>query len=507
HIAAIWAEILGAERVGLNDHFFEMGGHSLLAMQVVSRLRQVLAQEVPLKLVFEQPRLAGFAAAVQALEGREQAPPLVARNRLQPLLLSYAQERQWFLWQLDPHSAAYHIPSALRLTGQLDCEALQRSFNSLIARHESLRTYVQQEGEGAVQVIGTQVALPIELADIDEADLHARVAAEISRPFNLQQGPLLRVTLLRLAADEHVLVLVQHHIVSDGASMAVMVDELVQLYSAYSRGDVPQLPAMPIQYADYALWQRDWMEAGERQRQLSYWRDLLGGEQPVLELPFDHQRPAQQSHRGARLDVPLPAALAADLKALAQREGVTMFMLLLASFQTLLHRYSGQQDIRVGVPIANRNRVETERLIGFFVNTQVLKADIDGQTTVAQLLQQVKQRALDAQAHQDLPFEQLVQALQPERSLSLNPLFQVMFNYQTDGPREPLALAHLSIENLAWERRTAHFDLDLDTHDSRDGLWASLGYSTDLFDAPTIARMARHWQNLLQAMVTDQQQN
>ena len=506
-IAAIWADILGAERVGLSDHFFEMGGHSLLAMQVVSRLRHALAQEVPLKLVFEQPRLAGFVAAVQALEGVEQAPPLLARNRLQPLLLSYAQERQWFLWQLDPDSAAYHIPSALRLSGRLDSEALQRSFNTLIARHESLRTYVQQEGEGAVQVIGAQVTLPIELADIDEADLQARVAAEIARPFNLQQGPLLRVTLLRLAADEHVLVLVQHHIISDGGSMAVMVDELVQLYSAYSQGEVAQLPAMPIQYADYALWQRDWMEAGEKQRQMSYWRDLLGGEQPVLELPFDHQRPAQQSHRGARLDVPLPAALAASLKALAQREGVTMFMLLLASFQTLLHRYSGQQDIRVGVPIANRNRVETERLIGFFVNTQVLKADIDGQTTVAQLLQQVKQRALDAQAHQDLPFEQLVEALQPERSLSLNPLFQVMFNYQTDGPREPLALAHLSIENLAWERRTAHFDLDLDTHDSRDGLWASLGYSTDLFDAPTIARMARHWQNLLQAMVADQQQN
>ena len=506
-VAAIWADILGAERVGLSDHFFEMGGHSLLAMQVVSRLRHALAQEVPLKLVFEQPRLAGFVAAVQALESVEQAPPLVARNRLQPLLLSYAQERQWFLWQLDPDSAAYHIPSALRLSGQLDGEALQRSFNTLIARHESLRTYVQQEGEGAVQVIGAQVTLPIELADIDEADLHARVAAEIARPFNLQQGPLLRVTLLRVAADEHVLVLVQHHIISDGGSMAVMVDELVQLYSAYSGGEVAQLPAMPIQYADYALWQRDWMEAGEKQRQLRYWRDLLGGEQPVLELPFDHQRPAQQSHRGARLDVPLPAALAASLKALAQREGVTMFMLLLASFQTLLHRYSGQQDIRVGVPIANRNRVETERLIGFFVNTQVLKADIDAQTTVAQLLQQVKQRALDAQAHQDLPFEQLVEALQPERSLSLNPLFQVMFNYQTDGPREPLALAQLSIENLAWERRTAHFDLDLDTHDSRDGLWASLGYSTDLFDAPTIARMARHWQNLLQAMVADQQQN
>ena len=507
HVAAVWSDILGAERVGLSDHFFEMGGHSLLAMQVVSRLRHVLAREVPLKLVFEQPRLEGFAAALQALESVEQAPPLVARNRLQPLLLSYAQERQWFLWQLDPHSAAYHIPTALRLTGQLDAEALQRSFNTLVARHESLRTYVQEEGEGAVQVIGAQVALPIELAEINEAELHARVAADIARPFNLQQGPLLRVSLLRLAADEHVLVLVQHHIVSDGWSMQVMVDELVQLYTAYSQGEVPQLPAMPIQYADYALWQRDWMEAGEKQRQLTYWRELLGGEQPVLELPFDHQRPAQQSHRGARLDVPLPTALATGLKALAQAQGVTMFMLLLASFQTLLHRYSGQQDIRVGVPIANRNRVETERLIGFFVNTQVLKAEIDGHTTVGQLLQQVKQRALEAQAHQDLPFEQLVEALQPERSLSLNPLFQVMFNYQTDGAGTQQTLAHLNIESLAWERRTAHFDLDLDTHDSRDGLWASLGYSTDLFDASTIARMACHWQNLLQAMVDDQAQN
>ena len=509
-VAAVWADILGAERVGLSDHFFEMGGHSLLAMQVISRLRQTLAQEVPLKLVFEQPRLAGFAAALQALDAHsvEQAPPLVARSRLQPLLLSYAQERQWFLWQLDPDSTAYHIPSALRLTGQLDAAALQRSFDTLLARHESLRTHVQQADEGAVQVIRAHVALPVAFAEIDEADLQARVAAEIARPFNLQQGPLLRVTLLRLAEDEHVLVLVQHHIVSDGWSMQVMVEELVQLYTAYSQGHAPQLPVMPIQYADYALWQRDWMEAGEKQRQLAYWRDLLGGEQPVLELPFDHQRPAQQSHRGARLDVALPAALASDLKALAQAQGVTMFMLLLASFQTLLHRYSGQQDIRVGVPIANRNRVETERLIGFFVNTQVLKADIDGQTSVAQLLQQVKQRSLDAQAHQDLPFEQLVEALQPERSLSLNPLFQVMFNYQTDGPTvDTPRLAQLRIENLTWEQRTAHFDLDLDTHDSRDGLWASLGYSTDLFDAPTIARMARHWQNLLQAMVDDQTQN
>ncbi|WP_455929671.1 amino acid adenylation domain-containing protein [Pseudomonas fluorescens] len=508
-VAAVWANILGVERVGLTDHFFEMGGHSLLAMQVVSRLRHALGREVPLKLVFEQPRLEGFAGALHALEGGlgEQAPALVPVGRDQPLPLSYAQERQWFLWQLAPDSAAYHIPSALRLKGPLDTAALQRSFDVLVARHESLRTCVEQHAEGARQLIHAQAVLPIQCVDVQEADLQAQVEAEIAHPFNLQRGPLLRVTLMRVAQDDHVLVLVQHHIVSDGWSMQVMIDELVQLYAAFSQGQAVQLPVMPIQYADFAVWQRTWMEAGEKSRQLDYWRDLLGGEQPVLELPFDHQRPAQQSHRGARLDIPLPASLAQGLKALAQAQGVTMFMLLLASFQTLLHRYSGQQDIRVGVPIANRNRVETERLIGFFVNTQVLKADIDGHMTVAELLAQVKQRALEAQAHQDLPFEQLVEALQPERSLSLNPLFQVMFNYQSESHLGAQALTDLHIEGLEWERRTAHFDLDLDAHESTQGLWASLGYATDLFEAATIERMARHWQNLLQAMVADQQQN
>ncbi|WP_257626954.1 non-ribosomal peptide synthetase, partial [Pseudomonas sp. Xaverov 259] len=508
-VAAVWAQILGVERVGLTDHFFEMGGHSLLAMQVVSRLRHTLGREVPLKLVFEQPRLEGFASALHAVEGGfgEQAPALVPVGRDQPLPLSYAQERQWFLWQLAPDSAAYHIPSALRLKGRLDTVALQRSFDVLVARHESLRTCVEQHADGARQVIRAQAQLPILGVDVQEADLQAQVEAEIAQPFNLQSGPLLRVTLMRVAQDDHVLVLVQHHIVSDGWSMHVMIDELVQLYAAFSQGQAAQLPVMPIQYADFAVWQRTWMEAGEKARQLDYWRDLLGGEQPVLELPFDHQRPAQQSHRGARLDVPLPASLAQGLKALAQAQGVTMFMLLLASFQTLLHRYSGQQDIRVGVPIANRNRVETERLIGFFVNTQVLKADIDGHMTVAELLAQVKQRALEAQAHQDLPFEQLVEALQPERSLSLNPLFQVMFNYQSEGRLGVQALSDLHIEGLEWERRTAHFDLDMDVHESTEGLWASLGYATDLFEAATIECMARHWQNLLQAMVADQQQN
>ncbi|MBW9238995.1 amino acid adenylation domain-containing protein [Pseudomonas carnis] len=508
-VAAIWAAILGAERVGLNQHFFELGGHSLLAMQVVSRIRQTLSLEVPLKAVFEHPRLEAFVAALQTQESLlPTAPALLPAGRVQPLPLSYAQERQWFLWQLEPHSAAYHIPSALRLKGQLDLAALQRSFDSLLARHESLRTHIRQDHDGAVQVIEPPMSLPITQADVDDAQLKARVQALIAQPFDLQQGPLLRVTLLRLAADEHVLVLVQHHIVSDGWSMQLVVEELVQLYAGYSQGQDVQLPALPIQYADYAVWQRNWMDAGEKQRQLAYWRELLGGEQSVLELPFDHQRPAVQSHRGARLAFELAPELTQGLKALAQQQGVTLFMLLLASFQTLLHRYSGQEEIRVGVPIANRNRSETERLIGFFVNTQVLKADVHGQMSVEQLLQHVRQRALQAQAHQDLPFEQLVEALQPERSLSHNPLFQVMFNHQTDVGQAQVQhqLPGLRVEGLDWDSKTAHFDLDLDIQESTEGIWATLGYAQDLFEASTVQRMARHWQNLLQGMVANPRQ-
>ncbi|CAI8969681.1 non-ribosomal peptide synthase/polyketide synthase [Pseudomonas chlororaphis] len=505
-VAAIWADILGAERIGLEDHFFELGGHSLLATRVVSRVRQALGIEVALKTLFEQPLLGAFVNALGHVASEVPAIHKVSRDL--PLPLSYAQERQWFLWQLEPQSAAYHIPSALRLKGRLDQAALQRSFDTLVARHESLRTHLQQDGQRTVQVIRAEATLNIALATTDEASLKARVVEEIARPFDLQQGPLLRVKLLRLAEDEHVLVLVQHHIVSDGWSMQVMVDELVQLYGAYSQGQDLHLPALPIQYADYAAWQRQWMEAGEKQRQLDYWMKQLGGEQPVLELPFDHPRPAIQSHRGARLDLRLDAQLLADLQTLAQGEGVTLFMLLLASFQALLHRYSGQEDIRVGVPIANRNRVETEQLIGFFVNTQVLKADIDGQMTVAQLLQQVKQRALEAQAHQDLPFEQLVEALQPERSLSLSPLFQVMFNHRvTSADSQLQSMAQLDIEVVTWDEGVAQFDLALDIEEAPAELRASLSYATDLFEASTIERMARHWQNLLQGMVADRQQS
>ncbi|WLH81392.1 non-ribosomal peptide synthase/polyketide synthase [Pseudomonas sp. FP2335] len=505
-VAMIWAEVLGVARVGLNDQFFELGGHSLLATQAVSRIRHGLGLDVGLKALFDQPVLGDFVRALTDV--RVEDKPIQRVERERPLALSYAQERQWFLWQLDPHSAAYHVPSALRLKGPLDQVALQRAFDTLAARHDSLRTHLQQDAERTVQVISPETRIALRVVDADETRLKALVEACITQPFDLRQGPLLRVSLLRLSADEHVLVLVQHHIISDGWSMHVLVDELVQLYAAYSQGQTLQLPALAIQYADYAAWQRQWMEAGENARQLDYWRERLGGEQPVLELPFDHQRPAVPTHRGARLNVPLPAALLDSLKALAQREGVTLFMLLLASYQVLLHRYSGQQDIRVGVPIANRNRVETERLIGFFVNTQVLKAEIDGHTSVRELLAQVKQRALEAQAHQDLPFEQLVQALQPERSLSLSPLFQVAFNHHISLAGEHLRrLGELTISPVGWDEAVAQFDLTLDIEESQTHLLASLSYATDLFEASTIERMARHWQNLLQAMVADQQQN
>ncbi|RPR46117.1 non-ribosomal peptide synthetase, partial [Pseudomonas aeruginosa] len=490
-------------RVGLTDNFFELGGHSLLATRLVSRIRQDLGIEVSLKSLFEQPVLQGFVESLG--EKPAEVPPIMPVTREQPLPLSYAQERQWFLWQLEPESAAYHIPAALRLRGGLDVVALQRSFERLAQRHESLRTRFRQEGLRTVQVVDADGQLQVSrhnLANVDDASLRAAVEAEMARPFDLRTDALLRISLFEVAPNDHVLVMVQHHIVSDGWSMQLMVEELVQLYAAYSQGREAALPALPIQYPDYAVWQREWMEAGERERQLAYWIGLLGGEQPVLELPFDRPRPAEQSFRGARLEFELGAERARRLKALAQRQGASTFMLLLASFQALLYRYSGQSDIRVGVPVANRNRVETERLIGFFVNTQVLKADIDGQMGFDRLLHQVRQRSLEAQAHQDLPFEQLVEALQPERSLSHSPLFQVLFNYQAERGEHGLPeVAGLSIEEQAWESHTAQFDLVLDTCESESDIWAALVYATDLFDASTAERLVRHWQNLLDAIL------
>jgi len=443
--------------------------------------------------------------------------PVFRRAAEEPLLLSYAQQRQWFLWQWAPQSPAYNIATALRVHGQLDVNALQGSFQALVERHESLRTVFTQTDGQPLQVVLPAARFSLDLHTLDpasaaerEAQVQGFVQAQSQQPFDLANGPLLRAALLQVTADEQVLVLTQHHIVSDGWSLQVMTEELLALYADLSLGRTPQLPALPIQYADYALWQRHWMEAGEQERQLEYWLGKLAGEQPVLELPVDHPRPLSPSFAGASQALVLDPGLSEGLKALARQQGVSLFALLLASFQALLHRYSGQGDIRVGVPVANRERGEVERLIGFFVNTQVLKAEVDGQDAFVELLRQVWQTAQEAQAHQDLPFEQLVEALEPGRSLSHSPLFQVMFNHQAQAPASPVSPVSpsqaLRIEPLHWQSRTAQFDLVLNTTDQPQGIEAVFKYATDLFEASTVERLARHWLNLLRSISANPQQ-
>ncbi|MBV4533890.1 non-ribosomal peptide synthase/polyketide synthase [Pseudomonas sp. SWRI107] len=422
--------------------------------------------------------------------------------------LSYAQQRQWFLWQLEPEGCAYNIPAALRLRGALDIQALSNSLKWLSQQQASLRTRLdetdgevhQRFDEDGVAVLEFEdCTLP--LAERDDK-VNACLGAELAMPFDLTAGPLWRVRLVRLGDDDHLLLLSLHHLITDGWSMNVLVEQLLGGYSAFANNAKPELVAPCIQYGDYASWQREWMESGERERQLAWWTTALGRELPVLELPTDHPRPPRQSYRGARLEVALPGKLSEALRQLAQARDVTPFMLLLASFQVLLHRYSGHDDIRVGVPNANRNRLETESLIGLFVNTQIMRAQITQGLRFDEFLEQVREMALGAQAHQDLPFEQLVEALQPERSLAINPLFQVMYNHQhANADRVGQQLPGLQAEALRLDNRTAQLDLALETYDLRDGFSAVLIYATDLFEANRIERLASHWLNLLHSIV------
>ncbi len=426
--------------------------------------------------------------------------------------LSYAQRRMWFLWQLDPQSGAYNLPGAVRLSGRLNLGALEQAFASLVERHETLRTVFQRQADDSLLQVPATAPLLIRHEDFSALPATEREQAVVQAaeqqsvlPFDLAVGPLLRVTLLKLAEQEHVLLLTLHHIVSDGWSMNVLIDEFIRCYDAFDAGQQPQLSALPIQYSDYALWQRRWLEAGEQARQLDYWQAQLGDEHPVLELPLDHSRPAMPSYRGTRYEFAVDGQLAEQLRNTAQQHQVTLFMLLLGAFNALLHRYTGQTDLRVGVPIANRNRGEIEGLIGFFVNTQVLRTRLDGQTRVADLLRSIKETALGAQAHQDLPFEQLVEALKLERSLSHTPLFQVMYNHQPQvADIAALSTASgLLLDSLDWQSRTTQFDLTLDTYEKGGKLHAALTYASDLFEPATIERMARHWLRLLTAMVAD----
>ncbi|MEW5931716.1 MAG: amino acid adenylation domain-containing protein, partial [Gemmatimonadota bacterium] len=511
-LAGIWAEVLHLETVGVRESFFALGGHSLLATQVVSRVRQALGVELPLRAVFEAPTVAGMAARVEQARlggAADAAPPLVPADRGRPLPLSFAQERLWLLDQMHPGDGVYTIPVALRLSGAPDVDALRGALAEIVRRHEALRTVFGRDGDGAVQVVGSAAAFGLATEDLSgaaddarPAALEARVREEARRPFDLAAGPLFRALLLRAAPEEHVLVLTMHHAVSDGWSMDVLSRELGALYAAFCRGEPSPLAPLPVQYADYAAWQRGWLRGEVLERQLDAWKSRLAGAPALLELPTDRPRPAVQSHRGATHDFRVPAAAAGALRALSRREGATQFMALLAAWQLLLARYSGQDDVVVGTPVAGRTRAELEGLVGMFVNTLALRGDLSGDPAFRGLLARVRDAVLDAHLHQDLPFERLVEALESGRSLGHAPVFQVMFSLQAAPPAAP-ALPGLAARVEEIPTGTAKFDLTLQVTDSGGDLAASLEYATDLFDAATVERMAEHFRVLLAGIAAD----
>jgi amino acid adenylation domain-containing protein len=511
-LASTWACVLGIEQVGVHENFFELGGHSLLATQVISRVRDTISIELPLRSLFEAPTIAELAEWVEnSLHNGQsaQAQPLLPIPRSESIPLSFAQARLWFLDQLQPNSAFYNIPLALRLSGQLNIAALQSSINEIIQRHEALRTnFATVEGQ-PVQVIASTLNCQLQVVNLlhireSEREIEAQrlVNEQANRPFNLEREPLLRGTVLQLGETEYVLLLTMHHIISDGWSMGVFVRELTELYKAFCTGAPPSLPELPVQYADFALWQRQWLQGEILETQLDSWKEQLLDAPALLELPTDRPRPAVQTFRGGYYYTALSLELSAGLTALSKRAGVTLFMTLFAVFGTLLYRYSGQDDIVVGTPVANRNRREIEGLIGFFVNTLVLRTDLSGNPSFEQLLGRVKEVALQAYAHQDLPFEQLVEALQPTRDLSYTPLFQVMFALD-DASVPSVELPNLTASSYSVEIGTAKFDLTLSMENTADGLVGVWEYNTDLFDEVTIARMAGHFQALLEAIAAN----
>jgi amino acid adenylation domain-containing protein len=516
-LANIWAGILGLEQVGIHDHFFELGGHSLLATQVAARVRDLFQVELPLRTIFLSPTVAGLAewiAGKQRDQERLLLPPLrpVAHDHEPPL--SFAQQRLWFLHQIQPDSTSYSLPAAVRLIGTLDVAALEQSLNAIVQRHETLRTtFAGYAAAGQpTQRIAPTIDLPLLLHDLThlppdarDAELRRQMALAVQQPFDLAAGPLLRVLVLRLEQSEHVLLLVMHHIIADGWSLGVLIREMSIYYTAAVTKQPADLPELTIQYADYAIWQRQWLQSAVLEQQLAYWRQQLAGAPPILALPTDRPRPPVPSFRGAAQPLALSATLTDSLKRLSRQEGCTLFMTLLAAFQALLSQYSGQHDIVVGSPIANRNLSETESLIGFFVNTLVLRGDLSGNPSFQQLLRRTRTTTLGAYAHQDLPFEQLVEELKPPRDPSYTPLFQVMFALQ-NAPMPDVALAGLSIERMDVEVGTAKFDLSLTFEDTPQGLKGSLEYSADLFDAATITRLAGYFTRLLEEIITDPEQ-
>ncbi|MCT8278696.1 non-ribosomal peptide synthase/polyketide synthase [Xanthomonas translucens] len=509
-LAGLWSELLGVDQIGRHDSFFALGGHSLLAVRLISRIRSALGVELPLATLFTQPCLADIAIVLRSAVAST-LPAIVPVQREGTLSLSFAQQRLWFLSQLDARAAqAYLLAGGVDLHGELDLPALQRALDRIVARHEALRTSFVSIDDGATQIIAPpEIGFALHCIDLRQsadpyADAQRHAEQEASTAFDLEHGPLVRGRLLRLDAHEHRLLLTMHHIVTDGWSMGLLVRELSTLYAAFALGQPDPLPPLPIQYADYAQWQRCWLEGPLLQRQLSFWREHLQGAPALLELPTDRPRPALQDYSGDSIEIALDAELTAALRALSQRHGSTVFMTVLAAWSVLLSRLSGQDEVVIGAPVANRTRSELEALIGFFVNAQALRIDLRANPSVAELLAQVRRTALAAQDHQDLPFEQVIEALNPERSLAAQPVFQVVLTWQ-NVPEADLTLPGLRLQSIQAQARDAKFDLELFLGEVGDRIVGSLNYATALFDRGTIERQLAQFVQVLAGMAADAQ--
>ena len=520
-LAGIWAQVLGVDRPGASDSFFDLGGHSLLATQMISRIGAVFGAEVTLADLFDQPTIAGLATVIEGTAPGVAVPPVTPAGRGQRLPLSFGQQRLWFLHQLDPGSVEYSMPSPVRLAGDLNVAALGAALGAITARHEVLRTRLVAGPDGvAHQVIDPPAPFPLPVADTSAAPdpaaaATALITADAAVPFDLAAGPLIRATLIRLGAGEHILALSLHHVVSDDWSAGILRRELAVLYQAFRRGEPDPLPPLAVQYADFAIWQRRWLAGDVLEGQLTYWRQQLTGA-PALELPTDRPRPPVRTTAGAMVRFSVPPQSAAGLRAVARDNGVTMFMTLLAAYAVLLGRYGGQDDVVVGSVVANRNRAETEDLIGFFVNTLVMRADLSGDPAFTGLLGRVRGMTLGAYAHQDLPFEQLVDALVTGRDRSRTPLFQASFRYAAGDSRDDKDPAGQSdghggdedqrglLTGAVAGSRAVKFDLSVMLGETGGGGLAGLiQYSTALFDAATIGRLAGHLGVLLAAVAAD----
>jgi non-ribosomal peptide synthetase component F/acyl carrier protein len=511
-MTGIWQEVLGVERLGIDDDFFESGGHSLLATQVSSRVRETFRTELSLRELFEKPTIRELTESVQASIPNARAVdamPMQPVSRAGDLPLSFGQQRLWFLHQLEPDSYAYNIPMAVRLSGPLQVEALERVLNEVARRHEILRTTFVTMNGLTTQLIAPHQAIELPFVDLceltaEEREVRARerMLEQLHLPFDLTRGPLLRTTLLRLGGHEHILVLTIHHIVADAWSMSVLVGEMATLYESFAGGRPSPLPELPFQYADYAYRQRQWLRGEVLETQLAYWRRQLGDDLPVIKLPTDRAQTAVESTRGATQSFRLNAADKQALKSLSRRQGVTLFMTLLATFKTLLHHYSGEEDIVIGSPIAGRNRAEVEGLIGFFVNALVLRTSLSGDPGFYELLARVREVALGAYAHQDVPFEKLVEELRAGRDRTRSPLFQVAFTLD-NTPRQSLDVSGLTLTTLPIESEATRFNLVIALTETEEGLFGSFQYNTDIFNASTIARMLRHYGLLLRFITAE----